>query len=137
MKEDDSRYSKPLDFFRDKMAQKMNNVYLNWEDESIERLLGSEKKLIKLLSLSINSKDQKAITRDAIACACYLMMIVDNAQRMDFHRDDEVTADGKKWRVDYVTGSCLGLSSADGSHKELSKEVCAKVDHTFDGIVTP
>ena len=137
MKEDDSRYSKPLDFFRDKMEEEMRKVAFDWEDESIEMLLGSEKRLIELLRSSINSKYQKAITHYAITCACYLMMIVDNAQRMDFNRDDEVTADGKKWRVDYVTSSCLGLSSADGSHKELSKEVCTKVDHTFDGIVTP
>ena len=55
----------------------------------------------------------------------------------EFKRDDKVMADGKKWRVDYVGIGYLGLSSDDGSHKELGFDVCHKIDHTFDGIVTP
>jgi len=63
-----------------------------------------------------------------------------------FKRDEQIIADGKKWRVDWVDGPFLGLSSDDGCHKGLHKDVCKLVipgidyhtsDHDFDGIVTP
>jgi hypothetical protein len=145
---DDSRFSEPLTFFVQQMERKLreNNFKGTWTTESLHDLFRLMIVETHELSDEIHCTSPRdfawaeRVALEAADTANFCMMIADLARSMvasDFHRDDEVMADGKKWRVDYVTSSCLGLSSADGSHKELSKEVCTKVDHTFDGIVTP
>ena len=52
----------------------------------------------------------------------------------EIKRNDQVIADGKQWRVDWLDGPYLGLSSVDGSHKELHKNVCRKL-YTNDDLV--
>jgi hypothetical protein len=147
-KPDDSRFSEPLTFFVQQMERKLreNNFKGTWTTESLHDLFRLMIVETHELSDEIHCTSPRdfawaeRVALEAADTANFCMMIADLARSMvasDFHRDDEVTADGKKWRVDYVTSSCLGISSVDGDHKELSKEVCTKVDHTFDGIVTP
>ena len=52
----------------------------------------------------------------------------------EIKRNDQVIADGKQWRVDWLDGPYLGLSSVDGSHKELHKHVCRKVSNDEDFV---
>ena len=52
-----------------------------------------------------------------------------------FSRNDQVIADGKQWRVDWLDGPYLGLSAVDGSHKELHKNVCRKVSDIVDDVL--
>ncbi len=52
----------------------------------------------------------------------------------EIKRNDQVIADGKQWRVDWLDGPYLGLSSVDGFHKELHKHVCRKVSNDEDFV---
>ncbi len=53
----------------------------------------------------------------------------------EIKRNDQVIADGKQWRVDWLDGPYLGLSAVDGSHKELHKHVCQKVSDIVDDVL--
>ena len=53
----------------------------------------------------------------------------------EIKRNDQVIADGKQWRVDWLGWPVSwAFSAVDGSHKELHKNVCRKVSNDEDFV---